>query len=302
MTIRLSENFRALFYAPFYAADATRAYSAAGVDVEIVPSPDPAATGQALRAGTVDVMWGGPLRVLIMAEREPEAGFVCFCNAVERDPFFVIGRQPNSDFALAALTTMTLAPVSEVPTPWLCLQQDIRDAGLDPTALHLQTGRSMAENVAALSAGSVDAVQLFQPYAEQMLADGTGHLLFAQASRGLTAYTTLVTTRATLADRAEELQAMVLAMARTLSWFDQTEAAEIAGVIEPYFPDIDCKLLTACIARYQALGLWARSPVLDPAGFERLQTSMLSAGVLTRQHSFQSCVDNSLAERVMQTG
>lgn len=34
MTIRLSENFRALVYAPFYAADATRAYAAARVDVD----------------------------------------------------------------------------------------------------------------------------------------------------------------------------------------------------------------------------------------------------------------------------
>ena len=31
MTIRLSENFRALFYAPFYATKATGAFAAAGV-------------------------------------------------------------------------------------------------------------------------------------------------------------------------------------------------------------------------------------------------------------------------------
>jgi NitT/TauT family transport system substrate-binding protein len=59
MTIRLSENFRALFYAPFYAAHAIGAYQAEGVDVELVPSPDPARTAAALQAGEVDVMWGG---------------------------------------------------------------------------------------------------------------------------------------------------------------------------------------------------------------------------------------------------
>ena len=35
MTIRLSENFRALFYAPFYAAHAIGAYEAEGVDAEL---------------------------------------------------------------------------------------------------------------------------------------------------------------------------------------------------------------------------------------------------------------------------
>ncbi|HEY2416850.1 MAG TPA: ABC transporter substrate-binding protein, partial [Steroidobacteraceae bacterium] len=65
MTIRLSENFRALFYAPFYAAHAIGAYQDEGVDVVLQFSPDPARTAAALRAGDVDVMWGGPLRVLL---------------------------------------------------------------------------------------------------------------------------------------------------------------------------------------------------------------------------------------------
>ena len=35
MAIQLSENFRALFYAPFYAAHAIGAYHAEGVDVTL---------------------------------------------------------------------------------------------------------------------------------------------------------------------------------------------------------------------------------------------------------------------------
>ena len=56
----------------------------------------------------------------------------------------------------------------------------------------------MAENAAALRAGKLDAVQLFQPHAEELIASGAGHVWYAAASRGLTAYTTLVTRRATL--------------------------------------------------------------------------------------------------------
>jgi hypothetical protein len=36
--------------------------------------------------------------------------------------------------------------VSEVPTPWWTLQDDIRRAGLDPDAVRRVTDRSMAEN------------------------------------------------------------------------------------------------------------------------------------------------------------
>ena len=65
MAIRLSENFRALFYAPFYAAHAIGAYQAEGVEVELLSSPDPARTAAALRNGEIDAMWGGPLRVML---------------------------------------------------------------------------------------------------------------------------------------------------------------------------------------------------------------------------------------------
>ena len=73
MSIVLSENFRALFYAPFYAALATGAFRDAGVEVTLRPSPSPAAAARALRAGEVDVMWGGPLRVMMRA-RQRAAG------------------------------------------------------------------------------------------------------------------------------------------------------------------------------------------------------------------------------------
>src|SRR5579863_2439527 len=119
MTIRLSENFRALFYAPFYAAHAIGAYQAEGVEVELIPSPDPARTASALRDGSVDVMWGGPLRVMLTHAQDPAADSVCFCDVIARDPFFIIGRESRPEFRLADLASVRFASVSEVPTPWI---------------------------------------------------------------------------------------------------------------------------------------------------------------------------------------
>ena len=63
MAIVLYENFRAVFYAPFYAAHAIGAYAAEGADVTLCASPDPASSAAALRAGAADVHVGRePLR------------------------------------------------------------------------------------------------------------------------------------------------------------------------------------------------------------------------------------------------
>ena len=293
--IRLSENFRALFYAPFYAAQAIGAYQAEGVDVALLPSPDPAGTAAALGAGEIDVMWGGPLRVMLTHAANPAADTVCFCDVIVRDPFFIVGREPRADFAMRDLAGLRFASVAEVPTPWLCLQDDIRRAGIDPATLSRTSGPSMAENAASLRAGKLDAVQLFQPYVEELVASGGGHIWYAAASRGPTAYTTLVTRRSLLQSRRDELLAMTKAMARTSRWVAVTPTDEIVRAVAEYFPQTPRDLFAAAIGRYRELGLYATNPVMQREGFDRLQAAMLSGGALDRAIPFEACVDNSLA-------
>lgn len=300
--ITLSENFRALFYTPFYAAHATGAYEREGVVVELRLSSDPGRTAAALRSGDVEAMWGGPLRVLLTHDADPASDVVCFCDVVARDPFLVIGRAPRPGFRPADLSGVRLASVSEVPTPWLCLQDDIRRDGADPASIERVTDRTMAQNVAALRAGTVDAVQVFQPYAEDLLASGDGHLWYAAANRGLTAYTTLVTRRAVLDRKRDELLRMVRAMARTLRWIGATPGAEIQRVLASYFPDVPAGIFAAAIDRYRALGLYGPDPVTRREGFDRLAAAMRSGGVLHRDIPFEDCVDNSLAEQVVAEG
>jgi NitT/TauT family transport system substrate-binding protein len=298
MTIRLSENFRALFYSPFYAAEATGAFKDAGVEVELKLSPEPAAAVAALKAGEVDVMWGGPLRVIIAHQDDPKSDLVCFCDVVARDPFMLIGNRPRPDFRLADLANIRFATVSEVPTPWVCLQEDIRTAGLDPTVLQRVTDKSMAENEAALAAGTIEAVQLFQPHAERLIASGKGHVWHAAAKRGRTAYTTLVARRSVLEDRADELTRMVRAFDRTLGWFAVTPALDIAHLLKPYFPDVPAPLFALCIERYRNLELWATDPVIRREGYDRLHKAMRSAGTLGRDIAFEAVVDTRMAESV----
>jgi NitT/TauT family transport system substrate-binding protein len=299
MAIRLSENFRALFYAPFYAAHAIGAYDAEGVAVELVHSPDPATTAMALRRGEVDVMWGGPLRVLLTHAEDPAADTVCFCDVIARDPFFIIGGEPRPDFHVADLARVRFASVAEVPTPWLCLQDDLRRANVDPTGLDRISGPSMAENAAAVRAGTLDAAQLFQPYVEELVASGAGHVWYAAADRGPTAYTALVTRRPLLVSRREELLRMTRAMANTLRWIASTPGIDVARTLTAFFPDLAPDVFAAAIDRYRALGLFAMDPMLRREGFDRLQAAMLSGGAIAREIPYEDCVDNSLAEQTV---
>jgi NitT/TauT family transport system substrate-binding protein len=301
MAIRLSENFRALFYAPFYAAHAIGAYDAEGVAVELVRSPDPASTAAALRRGEIDAMWGGPLRVLMTHALDPASDTVCFCDVIARDPFFIVGREQRPKSHVADLSSVRFASVAEVPTPWLCLLDDLRRAGVDPAGLNRVSASGMAENAAAVRAGALDAAQLFQPYVEELAAAGAGHVWYAAADRGLTAYTTLVTRRPLLVSRREELLRMTRAIARVMRWIATTPGIDVARTLRDFFPDLAPDIFAASIDRYRALGLFATDPVLRREGFDRLQAAMLSGGAIAREIPFADCVDNSLAEQTVRS-
>jgi NitT/TauT family transport system substrate-binding protein len=299
MPITLQETLRGVLYAPFYAALALGAYRREGVAIEFVSAPEPGRAADGLFDGTVDVAWGGPMRVMQAYDRRTDCDPVCFAEAVTRDPFFLIGREPRSDFMFADLYAKRVATVSEVPTPWLCLQEDLRRAGLDPDALPRVAHRAMADNAAALRRGEFDVVQLFQPFAEELIAAGDGHIWYAAATRGPTSYTSFYTRRSTLTARREELKKMVRALYRTQKWLHAGPPEALPEAVQSFFPTDSGPLLRSAITRYLDLGIWGHNPILPRGGYERLRAGLISASFVKQAAPFEQAVDNTLAEEAV---
>lgn len=294
MPIKLTENFRAVFYAPFYATQALGFYAREGVEVELINSPAPAAAASALLDGTIDLSWGGPMRVMKARENDSNSPLVCFCEVAARDPFFLVGRGDRPEFRLTDLARLRLATVSEVPTPWLCLQQDLRESGVDPDRLERVANRTMADNLEALGSGEIDVAQMFEPYASMALKSGIGNILYAASARGPTVYTTFLATRGSIERNRASFAAMVRAVRRMQSWLSDHGTEELAAVVAPFYPNVASDLLASSLRRYHDAGLWARSPKVSREGFARLSASLLSGGFISRIHAYEDCVDESL--------
>jgi NitT/TauT family transport system substrate-binding protein len=295
MRLRLLENYRFVLYAPFYLAHATGAYAAQGIEVELSPSPGAGLAEQALIDGNADVIWAGPMRIMKHHDEHSSSPLVCFAEIVSRDPFSLVGNRHKPDFRLSDLAQMRFASVSEVPTPWLCLQHDLREAGLDPDLLDRVADRTMAENLAALREGKIDAAQFFEPFVEMALSPGGGHLWYAASSRGRTTYTAFVATRERLRQDREKLLRMTRAIRLTQQRIQTMPPGEVAGAIAEFFPLLDETILAGAIARYQAQEVWGSDPMLPEDGFARLGASLVSGGFIRRPPRYDECVDNSLA-------
>lgn len=297
--VTLQEPFRALFYAPFYAALARGAYADQGVEVRLLPGTVPSLAKDSVLEGVADLAWGGPMRLLLAHDKDHACPLRLFGAVVMGDPFFLVGRAPRPDFRLADLARLTLGTVSEVPTPWWTLQDDLRRAGLDPDAVARVTDRTMAENAAAVAAGTLDVAQIFEPLVSAMEIAGTGHAWYAQASRGPTSYTAFYGRADVIAAKRPAFEAMVRGLAATLAWFAEAGAAEIVATIAPFFEGLDRDAAMRAVDRYRALDVWTKDPRFPPEALARLEAAMLSAGAISHAPGFAGLVAEDVTARAL---
>jgi len=294
--VRIAVPFRVPFYAPFYATVELGAYARYGVDVTMEIGGSGKAVVEALLAGAADVAWGGPARVMHDMDADPESPLRCFCSVVKRDPFLLVGRDQHPEFRLQDLPAFTLGSVSEVPTPWLCLQDDLRRLGIDPDKVRRIPDRTMQENAAAVASGELDVAQLFEPHAALLEGRGAGAVWAAAADRGDTAYTSFIATARHIDERRESFTAMCRAMADTLSWIAAEGPKSLTDAVQGHYPDIERAILETALTRYFKLGIWSASIHISRESFDRLGRALLSAGSVKALPSYEACVDGTLAE------
>jgi NitT/TauT family transport system substrate-binding protein len=298
MKISIAENFRAVFYAPFYALQLLGFAAREGLEIAWVPGTNPGGALDEVKRGRIDTAFGGPMRVLKDRDGKPASGdsLVSFGEVVGRDPFFLVGRglSDSSSFELKSLAEMRVGIVSEVPTPWHCLRADLVEAGMDIVTMYragrFVNGLTMAQQLEELKAGKLDAAQLFEPYVSQLLAEGSGHILYAASERGPTVYTTFICSHDSVSRRRGEFTALTRALQATLDWVAEKGPAELARVVAPLFPDLPKALLETAMERYHRAGLWSRGTEISRAGFDRLAYSLREGGFIGTAAAYADCV------------
>ena len=197
------------------------------------------------------------------SQGNPNSPLVCFCELVTRDPFFLVGRGDPSAFQLTDLPELRFATVSEVPTPWLCLQQDLRDAGVDPDRLERLTNLTMADNLEALRKGDLDVARLFEPYASMALTSGTGRILYTANSPGQPS----IRPSSLPATASPAIVQRLPQWCARFAWLQEHSVDELAAGVAPFYPGLPSDLLLSSLRRYQQAGLWATHPEVSRKGF-----------------------------------
>jgi NitT/TauT family transport system substrate-binding protein len=293
--IILYENMRTVVYVPFYLAIQRSDWAAVGIDVSVQTSPSTPETAQGLIDGRADVSWGGPMRVMLHHDRDRDCPLVCFAQVVARDPSILVGREMNDRFRFDDLVGKRVGAMTDVPTPWMTLQDDLGRAGVDLAAIDWVMDQSMGENAAALRAGALDVVQIFEPHADALVKGGHGHIWHRCAQRGDSCWTSFYTTQAFTKEQPETCRALVRGIERALDVLHNDTPANIAQAVGDYFPGLTTDALARMIEGYRASGLWARSTELPVTAFTRLKAAMISGGLISYDAPYDRLVTDFTA-------
>ena len=302
--LRLMETFRSVFYTPIYVAIRGGFLEQEGLEVELSTFPSGFRGHQglsALDADAADIVQSGPMRSIIAAAGGEEVVHPHIIEINSRDGFFLVGRVPGDRFAWNDLKGSTLIPVGFSPLPRATLKYALRKRGVEMGEVHLLEGLSIDQAVEAFRRGEGDYIHLAQPAVDQLEEEGAGHRVAALGPViGRIAFSSFATTQRFLHDNGETVQRFTNGFYNAQKWLAGSESHVIAGLIGPFFPEVDPKLLSRAIARYKEQDTWAKDPLLREDGFDTLQEVLAQAGLISSRYPYARIVSSDFARKAME--
>ena len=295
-TVSLNEVTHSVFYAPLYAAMELGYFEEEGIKIELSNGGGADKVMTAILSGQSDIGLAGPESCIYVLQEGREDHALVFAQLTKRDGSFLVGRSDES-FSWENLRGKTILGGRKGGVPEMTLEYVMRQNGVIPHEdAVVDTSVQFNMMAGAFTGGNGDYVALFEPTATEVERAGTGFILCSiGAESGEIPYTAFFAAKSYISENPAIIQGFTNAIARAQQWVQETDAAEIARVIAPQFPDSDMEVLTAVTQRHKDIDAWNSEPFMKKEALDRLQTVMETAGELSERVDYEALVDMSFA-------
>lgn len=299
-TVRLSEVTHSVFYAPQYVAMSQGFFAEEGLELELLNGGGADKVMTSVLTGEVEIGLAGPEACIYVLLEGRENAPKIFAQLTRRDGNFLMGRT-DEDFSWENVKGKTIIGGRKGGVPEMTLEYVMKHNGVIPQVdSTVDTTVQFNMMAGAFSGGNGDYVTLFEPTATEMELAGQGYILCSIGEEsGEIPYTAYFAAGDYLEENPEIIQKFTNAIYKGQQWVMTHTDLEVAEAIAPYFPDTDLSVLEAVSARYRSIGAWNETPAMGEEGLSRLQDVMEEAGELQERVEFQQLVDNSYAEKAV---
>ena len=303
--VKLSEVTHSVFYAPQYVAINNGYFSDEGIEIELTNGGGADKVMAAILSGSVDIGLAGPEACIYVYNEGKDDYSQVIGQLTQRDGSFLVSRvkYDPATFDWNNLKGKSLLPGRKGGVPYMTLEYVVKSKGLVPNKdVTFDDSIQFNAMAAAFAGGNGDFVTLFEPTASAMELEGKGTIVASiGAESGEIPYTSYFASQSFLKKNSAVAQKFINALYRGQLWVQNSTPEEIAKAIAPSFPDTDIKLLETVAKRYQDIGAWSTTPMMKQEAFDRLQMVMTEAGELKKNANYDDLINNSYAQKAVDT-
>lgn len=300
-TITVNEVTRSVFYAPQYVAINNGYFKDHGLEIELTTGQGADAVMTSVLANQCDIGFCGPEASIYVYNEGKEDHTQVFAQLTKKDGSFLVSKTNTKQFSWKDLKGKTVIPGRKGGVPYMTLEYVLRKNGLDPQKdLTLDDSIKFDLMAGAFSSGSADYVTLFEPTASLIQNENKGYIVASVGEEaGEIPYTAYFAKMSYIENNQETIQNFTDAIYQGQQWVKNHSSAQIAEVIQDFFPDTDLELLATVIQNYKDIDAWNDTPYMKEESFNRLQEVMTAAGELKSKAPYNKIVNNEFAQKAI---
>ena len=302
-TIRVNEVTRSVFYAPQYVAIANGYFAEEGINVELTTGQGADKVMTAVLADQSDIGFAGPEAAIYVYNEGKEDYAEVFAQMTQKDGSFLVSKEPTDNFSWQDLKGKTVIPGRKGGVPYMTFEYVLKQNGIDPqNDLVLDDSIKFDLMAGAFAGGDAEYVTLFEPTASMTEQAGKGYIVASVGeASGEIPYTAYFAKKSYIEENSDLIQGFTNAIYKGQKWVEEHTATEIAQAIVDFFPDTEVDMLATAIQSYMDIDAWKTDPILKEESFDLLQTVMKEAGELDQEGDYDKIVNNSFAEKAIET-
>lgn len=302
--IRVNEVTHSIFYAPFYAAINLGYMEEEGIEIDLTNGGGSDQSMTALLSGSADMALLGPETAVYVVGEGAKNAPVIVGQLTKRDGSLLVGRTNETNFNWSNLAGKEIIGGRRGGSPAMSLQYAVEKAGntvgTAPEQCNINLDVAFNLVVGAFEAGQGDYCTMFEPTASEYVAAGKGYIVAAvgQAS-GEVPFTCFMAMQSYLNKNQSKVEGFLRAVTRAYNYLISATDQEIIDALKPSFSTTTDEIIVSSVRNYIDFDMWKSTPVMNKADFERLQDVMQNAGELQKRINFEDVVNNTYAEKVI---
>lgn len=289
-TINIQFTLFSAFYSPLIAVFSGGFLKEEGLDVQWSVAKAGTSALTSLEDGSAHVVQSALSQGLTALDKGEQSNIRHFAQVNEMDGFFLTGKEPDENFSWSKLEGARVILFGG-GQPLVMFKYACHKAGIDFDKIDVINVGGAADMDTAFRDGKADYVQQQGPFPQQLEVDGVGHIAALVGPEvGPCGFSSLAATTGWLA--TDMAKAFTRAYKKARIYMNTESAAEIARAQQSYFPEIDNKVLSDCIATYQQLGNWSPHIEITQQAYEATLDIYQYAGGLKARHAYEDVCSN----------